>query len=262
MIRSLYTAATGMQAQQTNMDVVANNLANVNTAGFKKSRAEFQDLLYQTLRSPGAAQAQGAQVPTGVQVGLGTRLVATQKQFTAGDMQQTGNDLDMAVKGDGFFRVKLPTGETGYTRSGAFTKDRDGKMVTADGYILQPEITIPAEAQTINIGEDGTVSVTVAGQAAPQVLDTVTLARFINPAGLNSMGGNIYLETDASGQAIEGTPSQDGFGGILNKFLEMSNVKVVDEMVNMILAQRAYEINSKSIQAADEMLQAANSLRR
>ena len=262
MIRSLYTAATGMQAQQTNMDVVANNLANVNTPGFKKSRAEFQDLLYQTLRAPGATQAQGTQVPTGIQVGLGTRLVATQKQFTSGDMEQTGNDLDMAVKGDGFFRVKLPTGETGYTRAGAFTKDRDGKLVTADGYVLQPEITIPTDAQTINIGEDGTVSVTVAGQTAPQVLDTITLARFINPAGLSSIGGNIYLETDASGQAIEGTPSQDGFGGIANKFLEMSNVKVVDEMVNMILAQRAYEVNSKSIQSADEMLQTANNLRR
>lgn len=260
MIRSLYTAATGMQAQQTNMDVVANNLANVNTAGFKKSRAEFQDLLYQTLRSAGSSQAQGMKVPTGVQVGLGTRLAATQKQFTPGDMQQTGNDLDMAIKGDGFFQVTLPSGEQGYTRNGAFTKDGEGKVVTADGYILQPEITIPAGARDISIGEDGTVTANVEGTITQ--VGTIELARFINPAGLSSIGGNVYLQTEASGDPATGTPGQEGFGGIASKFLEMSNVKVVDEMVSMILAQRAYEVNSKSIQSADEMLNTANNLRR
>ena len=193
MIRSLYTAATGMQAQQTNMDVVANNLANVNTTGFKKSRAEFQDLLYQTLRSAGSTQAQGTQVPTGVQVGLGTRLVATQKQFTKGDMQQTGNDLDMAITGDGFFQVQLPSGDIGYTRAGAFTTDSEGKIVTADGYILQPQMAIPSGAQEISVGEDGTITATVNG-ATTQV-GQIELARFVNPAGLESAGGNIYHKT-------------------------------------------------------------------
>lgn len=263
MIRSLYTAATGMQAQQTNMDVIANNLANVNTSGFKKSRAEFQDLLYQTIRSSGATQAQGMQVPTGVQVGLGTKLVATKKDFTAGDLQQTGNDLDLAIRGDGFFQVMLPSGEMGYTRSGSFTKDKNGLVVTADGYKLQPEITVPAGADDITIGEDGTVSVTVAGQNASQELGQIQLVKFINPAGLQSLGGGIYSpKGEAAGEPITGVPGQDGLGSISQKFLETSNVKVVDEMVNMILAQRAYEVNSKSIQAADEMLNTANSLRR
>lgn len=260
MIRSLYTAATGMQAQQTNMDVVANNLANVGTTGFKKSRAEFQDLLYQTLRSPGSTQAQGTQVPTGVQVGLGTRLVATQKQFTKGDMQQTGNDLDMAITGDGFFQVQLPSGEIGYTRAGAFTQDAEGKIVTADGYILQPQMAIPSGAEQINVGQDGTVTANVGGTTSQ--IGQIELARFINPAGLESAGGSIYHKTTASGDAMTATPGQEGVGGIANKFLEMSNVKVVDEMVSMILAQRAYEVNSKSIQSADEMLQTANNLRR
>lgn len=263
MIRSLYTAATGMQAQQTNMDVISNNLANVNTRGFKKSRAEFQDLLYQTLRSSGATQAAGMTVPTGVQVGLGTRLVATQKQFTQGDLQETGNVFDMAIEGDGFFQVKLPTGDTGYTRCGSFTPDRDGKLVTADGYVLQPEITIPQGATDISIGKDGTITVTVPGQANAQAVGTIELAKFVNPAGLIAEGGNIFTaRPDASGEAVPGTPGVDGFGSISNRFLETSNVKVVDEMVSMIIAQRAYEVNSKSIQSADEMLQTANNLRR
>lgn len=259
MIRSLYTAATGMQAQQTNMDVVANNLANVNTSGFKKSRAEFQDLLYQTLRAPGSTQAQGLQVPTGVQVGLGTRLAATQKQFTPGDMQQTGNDLDMAIKGEGFFQVQLPDGTTGYTRCGAFTKDATGQLVTADGYIV-PGVKISDGAQNINVGEDGTVTALVNGTMTQQ--GSIELAKFVNPAGLLSTGGNIYIKSDSSGDAATGAPGAPGFGTIASKFLEMSNVKVVDEMVNMIIAQRAYEVNSKSIQAADEMLNTANNLRR
>jgi flagellar basal-body rod protein FlgG len=263
MIRSLYTAATGMQAQQTNMDVVANNLANVNTSGFKRSRTEFQDLLYQTIRSAGATQAQGLQVPTGVQVGLGTRLVATQKIFTPGDLQQTGNDLDVAVRGDGFFQVMLPSGELAYTRSGSFTKDRNGLLVTADGYRVQPEITIPDAAKDITIGEDGTITVTLAGQNAPQELGQLQLAKFINPAGLQALGGGLFSPMgEAAGEPITGIPGQDGFGSIAQRFLEMSNVKVVDEMVNMILAQRAYEVNSKSIQSADEMLNTANNLRR
>ncbi len=260
MIRSLYTAATGMQAQQTNMDVVANNLANVNTAGFKRSRAEFQDLLYQTLRSPGASQAEGMTLPTGVQVGLGTRLAATQKQFTKGDMQQTGNDLDMAITGDGFFQVQLPSGEIGYTRNGSFTADRDGSLVTSDGYRVLPAISIPAGATEISVGEDGSVTANVSGVTTQS--GSIELAKFVNPAGLSAAGGSIYTKTDASGDAVTGTPGKEGFGGIASKFLEMSNVKVVDEMVNMILAQRAYEVNSKSIQAADEMLTTANNLKR
>ena len=262
MIRSLYTAATGMAAQQVNMDVTANNLANVNTTGFKKSRADFQDLLYQTIRTPGATQAQGVQVPTGVQIGLGTRLAATQKIFTPGDVQATGNKLDVMVEGDGFFEVRLPSGESAYTRDGSFKRDSQGRVVTSDGYPVQPDITIPAEAKEITIGEDGTVSVTIAGQSAPQDCGQIQLVKFLNPAGLQSQGRNLYAKSDASGEAIAGTPGQDGLGTLAQGFVEMSNVKVVDEMVSMIVAQRAYEVNSKSIQTADEMLNIANNLRR
>lgn len=262
MIRSLYTAATGMEAQQLNMDVTANNLANVNTAGFKKSRVDFQDLLYQTIRSAGASQAQGMRIPTGIQVGLGTRVSATQKMFTPGDFQQTGNDLDMVIEGDGFFQVMLPSGELAYTRDGSFKIDGEGKIVTSDGYPLQPEISIPAEANKITIGEDGTVSVNVPGQNAPQELGQLQLVKFINPAGLNNLGRNLFANTQASGEPLTGSPGQDGLGGIRQGFIEMSNVKVVEEMINMIMAQRAYETNSKSIQTADEMLNIANNLRR
>lgn len=262
MIRSLYTAATGMAAQQVNMDVTANNLANVNTTGFKKSRADFQDLLYQTIRTPGATQAQGVQVPTGVQVGLGTRLAATQKLFTPGDIQATGNKLDIMIEGDGFFEVRLPSGDTAYTRDGSFKKDSQGRIVTSDGYPIQPDITIPAEAKEITIGEDGTVSVTIAGQSAPQDCGQIQLVKFLNPSGLQNQGRNLYSMTDASGEAIAGTPGEDGLGTLAQGYVEMSNVKVVDEMVSMIVAQRAYEVNSKSIQTADEMLNIANNLRR
>ena len=262
MIRSLYTAATGMAAQQVNMDVTANNLANVNTTGFKKSRADFQDLLYQTIRTPGATQAQGVQVPTGVQIGLGTRLAATQKIFTPGDVQATGNKLDVMIEGDGFFEVRLPSGDSAYTRDGSFKKDSQGRVVTSDGYPVQPDITIPAEAKEITIGEDGTVSVTIAGQSAPQDCGQIQLVKFLNPSGLLSQGRNLYSKTDSSGEAIAGTPGQDGLGTLAQGFVEMSNVKVVDEMVSMIVAQRAYEVNSKSIQTADEMLNIANNLRR
>ena len=262
MIRSLYTAATGMQAQQTNMDVTANNLANVNTTGFKKSRADFQDLLYQTIRTAGSPQAQGVQVPSGVQVGLGTRLAATQKMFTQGDFQETNNPLDMVIKGSGFFQVSLPSGQAAYTRDGSFQRDATGKLVTSDGYAVQPEITIPAGATDISVSEDGTISVIMTGSSASQSLGQLQLANFSNPTGLKSLGQNLYQSTEASGDAVIGSPGENGTGAVDSKFLEMSNVKVVEEMVSMILAQRAYEVNSKSITTADEMLNIANNLKR
>lgn len=262
MIRSLYTAATGMEAQQLNLDITANNLANVSTTGFKKSRVDFQDLLYQTIRSAGGTQAQGVQVPTGVQVGLGTRIGATQKVFTTGDMISTGNPLDVAIEGDGFFQVRLPSGEIAYTRDGSFKKDADGKLVTSDGYALEPAVTIPSGALDVTIGEDGSVTATVQGQTEPQPCGNIELVNFLNPAGLMSHGRNLFTSTVASGEPVTGTPGQDGLGKLSPGYLEMANVKVVEEMVNLITAQRAYEVNSKSIQTADEMLNIANNLRR
>lgn len=260
MIRSLYTAATGMQAQQLNMDVIANNLANVNTTGFKKSRANFQELLYQTVRAAGSTQAQGMEIPTGVQVGLGTTTSGTQKIFTQGDYQETDNDLDMVIEGDGFFQVTLPSGDTAYTRDGSFSKDSNGRLVTSDGYPMSPEITIPTGAKDISIGVDGTVTATVSGST--QQIGQIQIANFLNPAGLSSLGGNVYAKTDASGEPVTGTPGEDNLGEIKQKYVEMSNVKVVEEMVNMIVAQRAYEVNSKCIQASDDMLSTANNLKR
>jgi flagellar basal-body rod protein FlgG len=262
MIRALWTAATGMMAQQTNMDVVANNLANVNTTGFKRSRADFQDLLYQNTRSAGTTVAQGATVPAGVQVGMGTRTAAVQKMYTVGEFEQTDNAYDMMIEGDGFFQIRMPDGTLAYTRDGSFKPDNQGRFVTSDGYALEPEITIPGDATTITIGSDGTVSVTQPGQTAPQNVGTIQIARFINPAGLNNIGRNLVMPTDASGAATTGTPGQTGFGTIAQYTLERSNVKVVEEMVNMIVAQRAYEVNSKCIQTADDMLGIANNLRR
>ncbi|MCL6518710.1 MAG: flagellar basal-body rod protein FlgG [Armatimonadota bacterium] len=262
MIRSLWTAATGMAAQQLNIDVISNNLANVNTPGFKKSRVDFQDLLYQTLRTAGTTEAQGSMVPTGIQVGLGTRPAAITRIFSQGDFQQTNNPLDLVIEGDGFFQVLLPNGTTAYTRDGTFKLDSQGRIVTADGYPLDPEITIPAEATSISIGSDGTVSVTMAGQTTPQELGQIQIAKFINPAGLNNLGRNLLAPTAASGEPIVDTPGLNGLGTIAHGFVEMSNVKVVEEMVNMIVAQRAYEVNSKAIQTADDMLSIANNLRR
>jgi flagellar basal-body rod protein FlgG len=262
MIRSLWTAASGMQAQSLNIDVIANNLANVNTAGFKRSRADFQDLLYENLRAPGVASSVDTQVPSGIQVGHGTRPAATQKVFIQGDFQHTQNDLDLAIEGNGFYRVLQPNGEEAYTRSGAFKLDRDGRIVTSDGYMLDPEITIPTDSVSVSVGTDGTVTVLLAGESEPTEIGTIELTRFINPSGLNSIGRNLYLSSNASGDGISGTPGEDGFGTIAQGFVEMSNVSVVDEMVNMISAQRAYEISSKAIQASDEMLQMANNLRR
>lgn len=262
MIRALYTSASGMEAQQLNLDAIANNLANVNTAGFKRTRVDFQDLLYQTFRPAGATVAQGATIPTGIQVGHGARPVATQRIFSQGDFQQTENPLDLVIEGDGFFQVLLPDGATGFTRSGAFKKDGLGRVVTSDGFTLQPGLVIPPDATNISIGADGTVSVTVAGQTATQEIGQLQLARFANPAGLSSIGRNVFLPTPASGDPIVATPGQDGTGTLTQGFLEMANVKVVEEMVNMITSQRAYEANSKAIQTADEMLGISNNIRR
>ncbi len=262
MIRALWTAASGMQAQQKNIDVVAHNLANVNTTGFKRSRADFQDLIYQNLKSTGAPATNATQVPTGIQIGLGTRLAAVTKIFSPGDFTQTGNELDIAIEGDGFFQIQQPDGTTGYSRAGAFKRDSTGRVVTPEGNPLLPEIVIPNNATKINIGSDGTVSVQQAGQNAPTTVGNIQLATFSNPSGLSAQGKNIYLPPDASGTATTGTPGLEGLGAIAQGLLEMSNVNVAEEMVNMIVGQRAYEINSKAVQASDEMLQTANNLRR
>jgi len=262
MIRSLWTAASGMQAQTLNIDVISNNLANVNTTGFKKSRADFQDLLYETLSPAGAASSAGTQMPTGIQVGHGTSPAAIQKIFMQGNYQYTQNKLDMAIEGDGFFQILQPNGEVAYSRAGAFKLNGDGEIVTSDGFLMEPGISIPPDSIAINIGIDGTVSVIQAGQTEASEIGTIELVKFINPAGLNSIGRNLYLSTSASGDPVTGTAGEEGFGTISQGYLEMSNVSVVDEMVNMITAQRAYEINSKAIQASDEMLQMANNLRR
>jgi flagellar basal-body rod protein FlgG len=262
MIPALYSASSGMQAQQLNLDTIANNLANVNTTGFKKTRVDFEDVLYQTSRAPGTAGAQGTTIPTGIQVGNGARAVATQRIFNQGDFQSTDNPLDLVIEGDGFFQVTRPDGSIGYTRSGAFKRDGSGRVVTSEGFALQPALTIPADAQNVAIGSDGTVSVTIAGQSAPQEIGTIQLAQFVNPAGLLSAGRNLFLQTAASGTAVVGTAGQQGLGTIAQGYLEMSNVKVVDEMIAMITSQRAYEANSRAIQTADEMLGLTNNLRR
>ena len=262
MIRSLYTAASGMQGQQRSIDVVANNLANVNTAGFKRSRADFQDLMYQNLKTTGSPSTGTTQVPTGIQIGLGSRLASVTKLFTAGDITQTGNDLDIAIEGGGFFQITQPDGTVGYTKAGAFKTDSVGQIVTPDGNPLSPSITIPSNATKINIGNDGTVSVQIPGQSTTSTIGNIKLAHYPNAAGLSSQGKTIYLPSDASGSATTGTPGQDGLGTIAQGFLEMSNVNVAEEMVNMIVGQRAYEINSKAVTASDEMLQTANGLKR
>jgi flagellar basal-body rod protein FlgG len=251
-----------MQAQALNLDVIANNLANVNTAGFKKSRAEFQDLLYETIRPAGTPSSQDSEVPAGIQLGHGTRPSTVLKIFSQGNMENTQNELDLAVEGDGFFQIALPNGETAFTRDGAFKLDSDGRMVNSDGFALEPEITIPSDALSISVGLDGTVSVLQAGETTSSEIGTIELARFVNPAGLISMGKNLFMTSEASGDEMTGIAGEDGLGTLAQGFLEMSNVSVVDEMVNMITAQRAYESNSKAIQAADEMLQLANNVKR
>ncbi len=262
MIRSLWTSATGMQAQELNIDVIANNLANVNTSGFKKSRAEFQDLLYESMRAAGAASSADTIIPTGIQLGHGTRPAAVQKMFAQGDFQNSGNELDWAIEGDGFFQIELPSGDTSYSRCGEFKLDADGRIVNADGFPLVPQISIPTDTVSITVGMDGTVSIIQADDPIPSEIGTIQLARFVNAAGLRSLGKNLFAPTEASGDEIVGTPGENGFGTIAQGFLEMSNVSVVDEMVNMITAQRAYETNSKVIQTSDDMLQMANNLKR
>jgi flagellar basal-body rod protein FlgG len=262
MIRALYTSSTGMEAQQLNLDTIANNLANVNTTGFKRTRVDFQDLLYQTASAAGASVASGAAIPTGIQVGLGARPIATQRIFSQGDFQQTENPLDLVIEGDGFFQVLRPDGSTAYTRSGAFKKDASGRVVTSDGFLIQPGIVIPPDTTVITIGTDGTVSVNVAGQTTSQQVGQLQLARFPNPAGLSAVGRNLFIPTGASGDATVATPGTQGVGTLAQGFLEMANVRVVEEMVNMITSQRAYEANSKAIQTADEMLAISNNIRR
>jgi len=255
MIRSLWISKTGLDAQQTNMDVISNNLANVSTNGFKRGRAVFEDLLYQTLRQPGAQSSQQTQLPSGLQLGTGVRPVATERVFTQGNLQQTGNSLDVAINGGGFFQIQLPDGTTAYTRDGSFHVNAQGQVVTSSGYQVQPAITIPNNALSVTIARDGVVSVTRAGTATPTQVGTLQLASFINPPGLQSMGENLYLETAASGTPSANTPGTNGLGVLNQGYVETSNVNVVEELVNMIQTQRAYEINSKSIQASDQMLQ-------
>ncbi len=254
MIRAMHTAATGMEAQQERIDVLSNNLANVNTAGFKKQRADFQDLLYQTTRAPGATSAQGNFVPTGVQYGTGVRTASTHRSFTTGDFQQTGNDFDFAIQGNGFFQVTMPGGQLGYTRAGNFEIDQQGQIVTTDGYPLDPAISLPQGYTQVTIGDDGTVTAKGADGQGSEV-GQIQLVNFVNPGGLQAIGRNFFQVTTASGDAVPGTPGQEGLGIIKQGMLEMSNVKIVDEMIDLIASQRAYDINSKVIQASDEMLQ-------
>jgi flagellar basal-body rod protein FlgG len=255
MIRSLWISKTGLDAQQTQLDVVANNLANVGTNGFKRSRAVFEDLLYQTLRQPGAPSSQQTQVPSGLQVGTGVRPVATVRVHSQGNLQKTDNPLDVAINGQGFFQVLMPDGTTGYTRDGSFHVDAQGVLVTSNGFPLQPQLTIPSNMQALSIGTDGVVSATRAGSAAPQQLGTLQLASFVNPAGLQSLGQNLYAETAASGTPASSAPGTNGAGLVTQGYVETSNVNVVEELVSMIQTQRAYEINSKAIQTSDQMLQ-------
>jgi flagellar basal-body rod protein FlgG len=255
MIRSLWISKTGLDAQQTQMDVISNNLANVSTSGFKRSRAVFEDLLYQNIRQPGAQSSQQTQLPSGLQIGTGVRPVATERIHTQGNLQNTSNDKDLAISGSGFFQVLMPDGTTSYTRDGSFQVDSQGQLVTSSGFVIQPAITIPATAQSITVGRDGTVSVTQAGVAAPTQVGQIQLATFINPAGLDSKGENMYTETAASGTASANTPGTNGAGTVTQGYVETSNVNVVEELVNMIQTQRAYEINSKAITTSDQMLQ-------
>ncbi len=260
MLRALYSSAAGMQAQQTNLDVISNNLANVSTTGFKKSKAEFQDLLYQTVRAPGADQGSGNQLPTGLQIGHGSRLAATAKIFTDGEMTQTGSQYDLAIQGDGFFEIQMPDGTKAYTRDGAFKTASDGRITTSDGLVVQGGFQpVPQGTTTFSVSPTG--DVTTEGAGGKQTFK-VQLTRFANPAGLLSIGRNLYRETSASGTAETGTPGENGYGELQQNYLEMSNVKVVEEMVNLIVAQRAYEVNSKAVQASDEMMQISNNLRR
>lgn len=262
MQRSLFIAATGMEAQRVNIDVIANNLANVNTNGYKKSRADFQELLYQRIKTAGAASADGIENPTGIQVGLGVKPAAVQKIFQQGDFVSTGNRLDLVIEGMGFFQVSMPDGETAYTRAGAFKLDSEGNIVNSDGYPMEPSITVPSDTLDISVTADGTVSVLQPSSVTPTQVGQIELAHFINPAGLTALGKNLFMTSTASGEVTTGNPGSEGRGEINQGFLEMSNVNVVEEMVNMIVSQRAYELNSKVVQASDEMLAIANNIKR
>ncbi len=255
MLSSLWIAKTGLDAQQTRMDVISNNLANANTTGFKSSRAAFQDLIYQNKSQPGGQTTEQTMSPSGLMLGTGVRVVGTEKLFTQGNITQTGNSLDVAIQGNGFLQVSMPDGTTAYTRDGSLHTDPNGQLVTANGYPLDPAVTLPPNVQSITIGADGTVSATTAGSAASVQVGTLQLAGFVNSAGLQPQGNNLYLETASSGTPQTGQPGINGMGTLLQGSLESSNVNVVEEMVNMIETQRTYEMNSKAVSSADQMLQ-------
>jgi flagellar basal-body rod protein FlgG len=265
MIRSLYTAATGMEAQQLCMDTISHNLSNINTTGFKRSKIEFKDLIYETLKEPGSRNPEGEIAPVGIEVGLGVKPASTQKIFQQGSLTRTGNDLDVAIQGEGFFQIALPDGTIAYTRNGAFQVTADGTIVNSDGYAVYPQINIPYGAEQIGIdAATGKVTVVMPGEQTSTELGQIELARFVNPAGLKSIGNNLYVETEASGAPVIGVPGEEGFKNttLQQFYLEASNVQIIEEMVNMITTQRAYEIVSKSIQVSEEMLQVANNLKR
>ena len=259
-MRSLWTSTTGMSAQNLNLDVIANNLANVSTTGFKKSRADFQDLLYQIMKVPGSPTSADTKSPTGIQVGLGVKPASVTKLFTEGDIVQTQNTLDIAIEGQGFFQVLLPDGNTAYTRAGNLKMDGDGRVTTSDGYPIQPEITLPEGAREITISETGVVSAFIDSDTTSTELGNIDLVDFINPAGLIAIGRNLFRETEASGTAVTGTPGTDGFGTLLQGYVENSNVNLVEEMTQMITTQRAYEINSNVITTSDEMMQTVTNM--
>ncbi|MEO3691168.1 flagellar basal-body rod protein FlgG [Roseateles paludis] len=255
MIRSLWIAKTGMEAQQTQLDNISNNLANVGTNGYKRSHAIFEDLIYQNLRQSGANTTEQTTLPTGLQVGLGVRPVATARIYSQGNLQQTSNNLDMAIKGEGFFQIQMPDGTNAYTRDGSFQLNANGQIVTNNGYTLLPGITVPSNAQSITIGNDGVITVTLPGQVTPQQVGQIQLANFVNPAGLDPRGQNLFTETASSGTPNAGAPNANGLGALQQGFVETSNVNVVEELVQMIQTQRAYELNSKAVQTSDQMLQ-------
>jgi flagellar basal-body rod protein FlgG len=262
MIRSMYSAATGMEAQQLYMDTISHNLSNVNTTGYKRSKLEFQDLMYQTLKEPGMRNAEGEMAPCGIEVGLGVKPGATQKIFEQGSLNQTSNSMDVAISGEGFFQINMPDGTTAYTRDGSFKLTSDGTIVTSTGYPISPEINVPEGAQQLGISPEGKVTVILPGQETSTEIGQFEIARFVNPAGLRSLGDNLYGMSDASGEPVVETPNENGIGSLKQGYSEASNVQVVEEMVNMISAQRAYEIVSKSIQVSEDMLQVANNLKR
>ena len=255
MIRSLWISKTGMEGQQTKLDAIANNLANVATNGYKRSGVVFEDLMYQNLRQSGAATSEQSQLPTGLQIGLGVRAAATSRNFSQGTLAQTSGQFDVAIEGSGFFQVQLPDGTTGYTRDGAFQLNSNGQLVTSAGYTVQPGITIPAAARSVTVAKDGTVAITLQGQPQPQTVGQLQIATFVNPGGLDPLGGNLFAESASSGTPNAGAPGANGHGSLRQGFVEGSNVNVVEELVTMIATQRAYEMNSKAIQASDQMLQ-------